>query len=256
MRATLPLGLAAAALVSAGCGRASPDTVTVFAAASLRPVVEEAVAALADGGEGPFRVSYAGSSTLARQIEAGAPADLFLSASAEWIAWLAERDRLVGAPVELASNALVVVAPAGAPLSWAPGEPLAAVLGGPLALAEPSHVPAGIYARTALTALGQWEAVAPRVVGAGDVRAALRFVGRGGAAAGVVYATDARDSPDVVVVARLDAALHPPIRYLGASVGGRDAGGAEALLAYLSGDAGRAAFDRHGFAPPHAHSPP
>ncbi len=233
------------------CGEDRGETVTVFAAASLRPVVEAAVAELGSSDAPAYVISFAGSSALARQVDAGAPADVFLSANADWIAWLAERTRLVpGAEVVLASNRLVLVAPRAAPFTWSPGTPLGDAFDGPIALAEPSHVPAGLYARQALEKLGAWEALEPRVVGASDVRAALRFVSRGGAAAGIVYDTDARGSDGVAIVARMAPDLHGPIRYVGAPIRGGSADGAKRLLDFLTSARGRQLFADHGFLPP------
>jgi molybdate transport system substrate-binding protein len=226
------------------------DRVLVFAAASLKNALDEANAAF------PSRVvvSYGASSALARQIENGAPAQVFVCADLEWMDYL-ERKQLVqaGTRRNLAGNRLVLVAPAGrAPaLRIAPGFALAPALrGGRLALANPDAVPAGKYAKAALEKLGVWNDVAPRVAAAENVRAALLLVARGEAPLGVVYETDARSERGVAVVDRFDAALHPPIVYPAAALRGAGAPAA-GYLAFLASPQGMAALEKHGFAPLH-----
>jgi len=175
----------------AACAAPPPQGARVFAAASLSDVMAEIA-----GSVRPAPVlSFAASSTLARQIEQGAPADLFLSADEAWMDYLSARGLIApDSRVRLLSNALVLIAPADQPLRLTiePGFALAAALGGGrLALADPEAVPAGRYARAALEHLGVWAVVEPRMVRAADVRGALRFVERGEAAAGIVYRTDA-----------------------------------------------------------------
>ena len=169
----------------------------------------------------------ASSARLARQIEHGAPADLFVSASAEWMDHLADRGELeVSSPRMLVGNSLVVVASTddAAPLALSSGSLLLDRLGsGRLAVGDPEHVPAGRYAREALEHLDLWVDVAPRLAPAADVRAALMLVERGEAPLGVVYATDAGASDRVAVVASVPAGAHAPIEYPLAIVAGRAA---------------------------------
>lgn len=195
-------------------------------------------------------MAFGASSTLAKQIDAGAPADLFASADIGWMNHLGERARLQdGSRVELLGNALVLVAPARRPVAvnMQRGFDLAASFEGKICMGEPGVVPAGIYAEQGLRALGWWDALAGRVVGAEDVRTAMSFVVRGECALGVVYATDARANDGVVVVGRFPADTHSPIVYPFALVRGARPEAAS-LLAWLRTDpAARAVFERHGF---------
>lgn len=247
------LAAALALIAISACDRAAaPRPLTIFAAASLRGVLDEGARAWEAARGRTVRVSYGSASTLARQIDQGAAADVMLSAHARWIDWLDARGRLAaGTRRVFASNALVLIAPAAAPFAWSPGEPLASAFAGRLALGDPAHVPAGEYAREALTRLGAWDALAPRVVAAADVRAALRFVTTGGAPAGIVYRTDAAAAgADVTVVATLPADLHAPILYVGGAVAAGDLAAATDFLTWLTGPDGQALFARHGFTPP------
>ena len=204
--------------------RAAP-AIVVFAAASLRDALDAAVAAYDPGG---VTVSYAGSSALAKQIEAGAPAELFISADDDWMDYLAGRGRIDAASrVALLGNDLVLVAaPSFAgDLAIAPGFPLAAALGdGRLSVAATEAVPAGRYAKAALQSLGVWDSVAGRLAESDNVRTALQFVSRGEAPLGIVYATDARVAPDVRVLGTFPEDSHPPIRYPAALMPGASPG--------------------------------
>jgi len=224
---------------------------TIFAAASLTDVLEEAVERRGQ----PARLVLAGSSALARQIAAGAPADLYVTAHPRWMDWLAERSVVPkGAARPVALNRLVLVEPAAASDGAAPPElgpefGLAERLeGGRLAVALTSTVPAGRYAREALETLGLWEALAPRLVETEDVRGALALAARGEVPFALVYATDARAEPRVRVAATVPESAHAPALYLAAPVSG--APGAAAWLDWLAGPEGRALFEDHGFAPP------
>ena len=236
----VPLLLAAA--VSCGGGQPDASTLTVFAAAStaetIGPLVEEY------GRLHGLRVvtSFAASSTLARQIEQGAPADLFLSADEAWMDHLERRGRIEpGTRVDLLANRLVWITRRDD--AQAPPPPACA---GRLAMADPDHVPAGRYARAAMASLGWWDELAPRVVPASDVRHALRLVETGACTAGVVYATDADASDDVRVVLVIPESAHPPVRYPAALIRG---GGSHAreLLAWLRGPEAARRFLGHGF---------
>lgn len=224
---------------------------TVFAAASLQESLTAAGAAWMAQSGTPVRFSFGASSAIARQIDQGAPADVFLSADEEWMDWLAARGGIVPATrSRLLSNQLVLIAPAGSrtALKIAPGMPLARALrGGRLAVADAASVPAGRYARAALTNLGVWGSVEGRLLPAENVRAALAYVARGEAPLGVVYATDARAEPKVRVVGVFPASSHPPIVYPGAVAARSRNSAAAAFLGFLQGPAASAIFRRYGF---------
>jgi molybdate transport system substrate-binding protein len=197
------------------------------------------------------RRAFAASSALARQIEVGAPADLFVSADEEWMDSL-ERKGLLrrGTRRPSLGNRLVLIAPAAsrARLTIAPRFPLARALGaGRLAMADPDVVPAGKYAKAALTSLGVWPSVRARLAPAENVRAALAFVERGEAPFGIVYETDARASAKVRVVGRFPAATHPPISYPIAALRRSANPEADGLRRFLGSPAGKAVFRRFGF---------
>jgi molybdate transport system substrate-binding protein len=241
-------GLLALALCLPGAGGAG--TLTVFAAASLRDLLEEAAADWSRATGHDATLSVAGSSVIARQIEAGAPADVVILANADWMDRLAARGRIDPATrFDWLGNALVLIGPAGqAPVALGPDTELAAALdGGRLAMALTAAVPAGIYGRAALDRLGLWASVAPQVVEADNVRAALAWVATGAAALGIVYATDARAEPRVAVLADIPPRTHPPIRYPAAAVTGGQADLAAAFLAYLRGPEARVRATGHGF---------
>jgi molybdate transport system substrate-binding protein len=249
--------IAALALLLLPASPRAEAPVTIFAAASLADVLQAAVEARGV----PARLVLAGSSALARQIDAGAPADLYISANAAWMDHLEAQGLLAdGTRFDLAANALVLVAPAPAPGSatepreppaLTPDFPLAEALAdGRLALALTRAVPAGIYAREALEALGLWTKAAPRLVETDDVRGALALAARGEVPLALVYATDAAAEPRVVVVATVPPEAHAPIRYPAAVIAQRDAPAARAWLTWLAGPEGRALFARHGFTAP------
>jgi molybdate transport system substrate-binding protein len=187
---------------------------------------------------------------LARQIDAGAPVDVFLAASPQWMDWLEQRGRIErGTRRVIARGALVLVAPKGRAFPFDPAgdTPLPQAFEGRLALADPEHVPLGAYAKQALDHAGWWTALASRVVGAGDARAALLLVESGECAAGIVYATDARGSERVDVVAPIPAAWHDEVVYPGALVAGRATPAARRFLDYLSTPPSLDVLRRHGF---------
>jgi molybdate transport system substrate-binding protein len=233
---------------------AAPGAPLVLAAASLQEALADAADAWARQGHPRPVLAFAASSALARQIEAGAPADLFISADREWMDALAAHGQLrAGSRADLASNRLVLIAPAGTRLALhpAPGFPMVAALGsGRLALADPDAVPAGIYARQALTSLGIWPQVAGRLARAENVRAALALVARGAAPLGIVYATDARAEPRVQVLGILPASSHPPITYPVAVLARATSPDAEPFRRFLLSRAGQALLARRGFARP------
>ena len=193
---------------------------------------------------------FAASSTLARQIARGAPADIFLSADQNWMDWLQDRDMLeAGSRVDLLGNRLVLIAASDDKRNFTLSDSLSATLGGSrLAVADPDHVPAGIYAKAALQNLGLWPALAPRLARMQNVRTALAVVERRGAAAGIVYASDAAASRRVRVTDTVDGARHPPIRYPVAIVAGRASDAVLACYEQLLSPAAVKMFESHGFA--------
>ena len=250
--AAVALLMAALPLRAADEAKREPVAITVFAAASLTNVLEELAADYTKQTGTSVTLSFAASSALARQIEAGARVDAFISADQEWMDYLAARQLIEPASRrDVAGNALVLVAPADSMVALAigPGFPLAQALGGGrLAVADPATVPAGRYAQAALTKLGVWVRVAGRLANADNVRAALAFVARGEAPLGIVYATDAKIEKKVRVVGVFPAGSHAPIAYPAAvPVGGQAAGAT--FLDFLASPAGQAVFARYGFTP-------
>ncbi|WP_424022199.1 molybdate ABC transporter substrate-binding protein [Polymorphobacter arshaanensis] len=223
----------------------------VLAAASLQESLTAAADAWAAKGNPRPVLSFAASSVLARQIDAGAPADLFISADEQWMDYLAGRQLIApGTRTNFLTNTLVLVAPTSQPFKLAitPGFALAAALGsGRLAMADPDAVPAGKYGKAALTSLGVWSSVESKVVRAENVRAALLLVARDEAAAGIVYATDARATTDVVVVGSFPATSHAPIVYPLAQLASSRHRDAAAFRTFLLSPAGQQVFARYGF---------
>jgi len=254
----LALVLSAGLLVRTPASVSAMDSLTsqqsgevlVFAAASLQTILDALVEPARQSTGIRMRISYAASSALARQIENGAPAALFISADLDWMDYLAERKLVqVASRVNLAGNRLVLIAPRSQPVTLriASGFPLAATLGANrLALANPDAVPAGRYAKAALTALGVWDSVAGRVAAAENVRAALILVARGEARLGIVYATDAKVEPGVMVVDTFPETLHPPIVYPAALLPNATPQAAR-ILEFLKSDAAIKAFQAQGF---------
>lgn len=229
------------------------DGLTIFAAASLTNVMEQISSDYTARTGVPVRCSFAASSALARQIEAGTRADVFLSADLEWMDYLEQR-KLVRPETRrnLLGNDLVLVAPADSKvnLTIAKGFPLVAALGdGRLATGDPDLVPVGRYAQAALTQLGLWKDVESRLVRAENVRAALAYVARGEAPLGIVYRTDALVESKVRVVDAFPADSHPPIVYPVALTAVADAKAAD-FLAYLSQPAATERFRSAGFKVP------
>jgi molybdate transport system substrate-binding protein len=250
MHRSLVVAVAALALAYfASAARA--DTFTVFAAASLKNALDEIAKAYEARTKNRVVISYAASSALAKQIEQGAPADVFVSADLEWMDYL-EKRKLVRAStrVDVVRNRLVLIAPAdsSARLRIAPGFPLAATLGRQrLSMANPDSVPAGRYGRAALEALGVWADVRPKVAAANDVRAALLLVARGETPFGIVYSTDAAVEPKVRVVDTFPENTHPPIVYPAALTAESRSAAAKVFLATLREPAARAVFEKYGF---------
>jgi molybdate transport system substrate-binding protein len=230
---------------------AQNQAITVFAAASLTDSLKRIADAYKRRTGASVTLSFGASSTLARQIEQGAPADLFLSADAAWMDYLQKAGQIApGSRKDLLGNQLVLVAASDAKPAprIAPGFDLAGVLGhGRLAMADPASVPAGKYGKAALTALGVWDKVAPRIVQAENVRVALEYVVRGEAPFGIVYATDAKAAP-VKVVGTFPENTHPPIVYPVALTKNASPA-ARAFLIFLQGPEARAIFSKAGFSP-------
>jgi molybdate transport system substrate-binding protein len=231
---------------------ARAQELTVFAAASLTDAMKDVSALWVKAGHPPLRLSFAASSTLARQIEQGAPANVFASADEKWMDDLAQKGQIVAdTRRDLLGNDLVVVVPADKPLhvTIGPGFDLLGLLGpnGRLAVGDPAHVPAGIYAEQALKKLGWWDKLAPRLASAEDVRAALLLVERGEAPAGIVYGTDAAVSKAVMVAGTFPASSHDPVTYPFAVVKSGDTPQARTLMGFLAGPQARAVFVQRGF---------
>ncbi|MDO8608091.1 MAG: molybdate ABC transporter substrate-binding protein [Phaeospirillum sp.] len=232
--------------------RAEAETVTIFAAASTANAVTEIGELFKARTGDTVRASYASSSTLAKQIERGAPAQLFLSADLHWMEYLAGEKLITpGSRANLLGNALVLIAPLDAktaPTVIAKETDLVKLLGdGHLSIGDPDHVPAGIYARQALEHMGQWAALAPRLARGESVRAALALVERGETPLGIVYSTDAALSVKVKAVGVFPDSWHDAITYPVALIAGTETPSARAFLEFLKSDAARNVFSRYGF---------
>ncbi|HYG32379.1 MAG TPA: molybdate ABC transporter substrate-binding protein [Methylophilaceae bacterium] len=225
------------------------NKVTVFAAASLTNAISEIAADYEKQRGVKVAASYAGSAALAKQIANGAPADVFISADTKWMDYLQSKKKI--APEsrrDLLGNRLVIIAPKGRGymVNAEKGFDFSKAFDGRLCTGDLASVPAGVYAKQSLTALGWWDAIKSRIVGTHDVRAALAFVERGECAAGIVYETDAKISEKVELVATLPDDTHAPIVYPIAAVAGASLEG-RALMDYLSTLQASAIFARHGF---------
>ena len=233
--------------------RAQDDAgLTVFAAASLKEALDEAAAAYRKQTGVPVRVSYAASSALARQIEQGAPADVFFSADLEWMDYLQKRNRLdVATRRSLLGNRLVLIAPRASKAQVdlrRPATLLAALGDGRLAVGQTRTVPAGKYAKASLESLSLWNGVRPRLAESESVRAALMLVARGETPLGIVYASDAKAEPGVRVVATFPEDSHPPIVYPVAALRGARAAQAARFVQWLASPDADALFTKRGFA--------
>ena len=243
--------LAAVFAFHPGAKAADADQTLVFAASSLTDALNEVGEAYAKTGKPKPVFSYAASSALARQIENGAPANVFISADEEWMNYVAERKLIVEkSRASFLGNALVLVTPANKPIKTEIKKdfPLVKLLnGGKLAMGDPDSVPVGKYGKAALESLGAWKDVAPNVVRAENVRAALAFVERGEAAAGIVYATDAAVAKNVAVVATFPQESYPPVSYPIAVTAAHDTPAAQAFRAFVTGPEAKAIFAKYGF---------
>jgi molybdate transport system substrate-binding protein len=246
------IAAAAAGFVLAGTaqiGRAAED-VTVFAAASLTDVLKAAAASWQAKGNGAVVLSFGSSSTIAKQVEAGAPADIFASADEKWMSYLADKNLMEAGTIRRpVGNDLVLVGPSvSADIAISSGTDLKGALnGGRIAMGDPKSVPAGRYGEQALTKLGLWDSVKDSVAPAENVRAALALVQRGEAPLGVVYTTDARGVTDVRIVGTFPDDSHDPIVYPIGIVAGHNRPEVKGFLDFLSSDEGKALFKAYGF---------
>ena len=234
---------------------AQAATLHVSAAASLTDAMDEVIEAYtAQHPDTTIVPIYASSSTLARQIASGAPADLFISANLSWMEWLDEQGVALQQRANLLHNRLALVAPIDSDVeAFTPGETgtLVSLLasGERLSVGDPDHVPAGIYAKQAMEALGEWQALEPRLARGNDVRGALALVERGETPAGIVYQTDAEASDRVRTLGLFPLDSHAPIVYPVALIGTDNSSAASALRAWLEGAEATAIFAEHGFSP-------
>ena len=239
------------------CGSASSPasaqekSITVFAAASMKNALDDVNAAFTAKTGVRIIASYAASSVLAKQIEQGAPADIFISADSDWMDYAIKKHAVEETTrINLLGNSLVLVASKDSGLgevAIAPGFDLAKLAGqGRIATGDVGAVPVGKYAKAALEKFGAWRAAEPKFAMAESVRAALTLVSRGEAALGIVYATDARVEPDVKIVGRFPADSHPPITYPVAATSTAKPEAAS-YLAFLRSSAAKAIFEKYGF---------
>jgi molybdate transport system substrate-binding protein len=232
----------------------SKTVITVFAAASLTNALQDLGDAFTKESSIAVKFSFAASSALARQIESGAPADVFFSADIDWMDYLQARNLIqIRSRRDIVGNRLVLIAPVGSAikLKIEPNFPLATALGNKrLATGDPDSVPVGRYAQAALTQLGIWKDVADRVIRADNVRSALVFVDRGEAPLGIVYETDALIDKNVRLVDVFPATSHPPIVYPVALTGKAQPAAAR-FVTFLESAASDAVFKAYGFVPLH-----
>lgn len=249
--AAMLLAIAGVSLPSHGHAR---QDIFVYAAASLTNVVGDVLDACALDHSETTKVSFASSSVLAKQIDHGAPAAIFVSANAAWMNYLEKRDLLIpGTRHCVAGNTLVMVVPTSSPLAdnLSPADVLAGLpADGRVAMGDPDHVPAGIYAKAALEHIGAWESVRERAARSATVRAALALVETGAAPLGIVYATDAMVSGGVRTVAVIPPESHPPIAYEAALVRDRRTPSVDRLFSCIVGVDASRVFARYGFLVP------
>jgi molybdate transport system substrate-binding protein len=249
LRRVFAIGAIAAA-VFVTMAPASAD-ILVFGAASLKNALDDVNARYQRKTGGKIVVSYGASSTLAKQLESGAPADIFISADLDWMDYVAQR-KLIKPETRsnFLGNKLVLIAPADSKvtLTIGPNFPLAQALGsGRLAMADPASVPAGKYGKASLEALGVWASVSDKIAPAQDVRTALAYVSRGEAPLGIVYQTDAAADKGVKIVGAFPASTHPPIIYPIAVTAVSNNPGVGAYMSFLKSSEARSAFESQGF---------
>ncbi len=226
------------------------EKVLLYAAASTSSAITDIIKQFKlQNPDIKVKVSFASSSTLAKQIDAGAPAHLYISANPTWMDYLQKRKLIINSSrQDLLTNKIVLIAPKGKQLAVSMNQDfdLAKILSGRLCLGDPAHVPAGIYAKQALSSLGWWRTLKKRIVGTKDVRAALAFVERGECAAGIVYASDARSSTKIELIAEFPSQSHDPIVYpVALLVSASDS--AKLFLRYLKSAPATALFKKYGF---------
>lgn len=230
---------------------ADPGKVRIFAAASTTNAITDISNLFTEKKMGETLISFASSSTLAKQIDKGAPADVYLSANPKWMDFLEEKNQIEpGTRFNILGNKIVLIAPIDSDIkiTIAPGVGLAGIIGeDKLAVGDPDHVPVGIYAKQALESLGEWTALAPKLARTKDVRSALALVERGEAPLGIVYSTDAAISQKVRVVAVFPEETHPPITYPVGLVAGNATPAAKAYIEFLKTPEARAIFEQYGF---------
>lgn len=247
--------LAVASHLAVGWSVAAAADVTVFAAASLKEALDEQARQFESATGNKVIVSYGASNALAKQIEAAAPADIFISADRDWMDYIAQRNLVApGMRLNLLRNTIVLIAPSSskAALKIAPGFGLAAALGTEkLAMANPDSVPAGKYGKSALEKLGVWAGVEKQVARAENVRAALALVSRGEAPFGIVYSTDARSDKRVQIVDTFPSDSYPSIIYPAALLVSSKSVAARPLLDYLRSAPARSVWEKYGFGTAH-----
>lgn len=241
-----------AALAGAPQPSAAQEQITVFAAASLKNALDDTNAAFAKATGVKVTVSYAASSALAKQIEQGAPADIFISADLQWMDYLGERKLIKpDTRFNLLGNKLVLIAPAASRIgnvSIGPGFDIAKLAGsGRIAVADVNAVPAGRYARAALEKLGAWAKAEPKLAQAENVRATLAFVARDETPIGIVYETDAKVEPKVKVVGAFPDDSYPPVIYPVAATAITAKQSVSQYLHFLRTPAAKAIFEKYGF---------
>ncbi|MEN4805895.1 molybdate ABC transporter substrate-binding protein [Pantoea agglomerans] len=247
-------GVAALITVSLAGQAVAADNITVFAAASLTNAMQDIASRYKQEKGVTVVSSFASSSTLARQIEQGAPADLFISADQQWMDdAVAKKSVITSSRYTLLGNDLVLIAPRSAAAKAVTLDPQTdwktLLHGERLAVGDPDHVPAGIYAKEALQKLGAWEGVAPSLAPANNVRAALALVERNETPYGIVYGSDAVASDKVQVVGHFPATSHKPVEYPMAIVNDHDSAAVKAFYDYLKGPQAAAIFKHYGFTP-------
>ncbi|MGD9867575.1 MAG: molybdate ABC transporter substrate-binding protein [Hyphomicrobiales bacterium] len=251
----IAIGLGLVLILSSllGAANARADDLLVFAAASQRNALDGVIEAYGKAGKGTVKASYQSSSTLARQIEQGGPADIFISANPKWMNYLSERKLIDEASrSDMFGNGLVLVAAKDGPaqdVKIDQGFDLASLLGdGKLAVGDPDHVPAGIYAKQALQKLGAWEKTEAKLARADNVRAALALVSRGETPYGIVYSSDAVADKGVKVVGTFPESSHPPIVYpVAVMAASKNAAKAKEFLAFLKTPEAVKIYQQYGF---------
>ena len=239
----------ASLLIAACVSNAWADRITVFAAASLKPALDPIAERFEGATDHTVDIAYAGTSVLARQVQQGAPADVFVSANPAWMDLLEDQGLIhPDSRTDLVGNALVLISPSDEATEGERDLSEELFEGQRLAVALVEAVPAGIYARAALEALGIWDTVRENLVQTANVRIALALAARGEVPLAIVYRSDARSAPqDVAIVARIDPDLHPEILYPAAAIAGANAVVAEEFLAYLQSDGAQSEFLSAGF---------